>query len=66
MNEYQFSIVPDKILEPFEFISVENIYNTATIGIGIVKELCIIRSADVTISNQYPRQNYSLRDNQTN
>jgi hypothetical protein len=64
MDEFWFSIVPDKIIGPFDFISVENICNTITIG--IVKELRTIRSADVTISNQYSRQNYSLRNNPTN
>ena len=64
MDEFWFSIVPDKIIGPFDFISVENIYNTVTIG--IVKELRTIRSADVTISSQYSRQNYSLRDNPNN
>ncbi|MGZ5484796.1 MAG: hypothetical protein ACXWFB_02645 [Nitrososphaeraceae archaeon] len=64
MDEFWFSIVPDKIIGPFDFISVENICNTITIG--IVKELRTIRSADVTVSNQYSRQNYSLRDNPTN
>ena len=61
MDEFWFSILPDKIIAPFDFISVENICNTVTIG--IVKELLTIRSTDVTISNQYSRQNYSLRDN---
>ena len=61
MDEFWFSILPDKIIAPFDFISVENICNTVTIG--IVKELRTIRSTDVTISNQYSRQNYSLRDN---
>ena len=64
MDEFWFSIIPDKIIGPFDFISVENICNTITIG--IVKELRTIRSADVTISNQYSRQNYSLRNNPTN
>ena len=59
MDEFWFSILPDKIIGPFDFISVENICNTVTIG--IVKELRTIRSTDVTISNQYSRQ--SLRDN---
>ena len=61
MDEFWFSILPDKIIGPFDFISVENICNTVTIG--IVKELRTIRSTDVTISNQYSRQNYSLRNN---
>lgn len=64
MDEFWFSIVPDKIIGPFDFISVENIYNTVTIG--IVKELRTVRTADVTISNQYSRQNYRLRDNPNN
>jgi hypothetical protein len=64
MDEFWFSIVPDKIIGPFDFISVENIYNTVTIG--IVKELRTVRMADVTISNQYSRQNYRLRDNTNN
>lgn len=64
MDEFWFSIVPDKIIGPFDFISVENIYNTVTIG--IVKELRTVRTADVTISNQYSRQNYRLRDNTNN
>jgi uncharacterized protein len=64
MDEFWFSIIPDKIIGPFDFISVENICNTITIG--IVKELRTIRSADVTISNQYSRQNCSLRNNPTN
>ena len=61
MDEFWFSILPDKIIGPFDFISVENICNTVTIG--IVKELRTIRSTDVTISNKYSRQNYSLRNN---
>ncbi len=28
MDEFWFSIVPGKIIGPFDFISVENIYNT--------------------------------------
>ena len=64
MDEFWFSIVPGKIIGPFNFITVENIYNTITIG--IVKELRTIRSSDVTISNQYSGQNYSLRDNPHN
>lgn len=64
MDEFWFSIIPDKIIGPFDFISVENIYNTVTIG--IVKELRTVRTADVTISNQYSRQNYRLRDNPNN
>ena len=64
MDEFWFSIIPDKIIAPFDFISVENIYNTMTIG--IVKELRTIRSADVTISSQYSKQKYRLRDNPNN
>ena len=64
MDEFWFSIVPGKIIGPFDFISVENIYNTVTIG--IIKELRTIRSSDVTISNQYSGQNYNLRDTPTN
>lgn len=64
MDEFWFSIVPGKIIGPFDFISVENIYNTVTIG--IIKELRTIRSSDVTISNQYSGQNYHLRDTPTN
>ncbi len=64
MDEFWFSIVPGKIIGSFDFISVENIYNTVTIG--IIKELRTIRSSDVTISNQYSGQNYHLRDTPTN
>lgn len=64
MDEFWFSIVPGKIIGPFDFISVENIYNTVTIG--IVKELRTIKSSDVTISSQYSGQNYNLRDNPNN
>ena len=64
MDEFWFSIIPDKIIAPFDFISVENIYNTITIG--IVKELRTIRSADVTISSQYSKQKYRLRDSPNN
>ena len=64
MDEFWFSIVPGQIIGPFDFISVENIYNTVTIG--IVKELRTIKSSDVTISNQYSGQNYRLRDNPNN
>jgi hypothetical protein len=64
MDEFWFSIVPGKIIGPFDFISVENIYNTVTIG--IVKELRTIRSSDVTISSQYSGQQNSLRDNPNN
>jgi DNA helicase HerA-like ATPase len=64
MDEFWFSIVPNKIIGPFDFISVENIYNTVTIG--IVKELRTIKSSDVTISSQYSGQNYNLRDNPNN
>ena len=64
MDEFWFSIAPGKIIGPFDFISVENIYNTVTIG--IVKELRTIKSSDVTISSQYSGQNYNLRDNPNN
>jgi uncharacterized protein len=64
MDEFWFSIVPGKIIGPFDFISVENIYNTVTIG--IVKELRTIKRSDVTISSQHSEQNYSLRDNPNN
>jgi DNA helicase HerA-like ATPase len=64
MDEFWFSIVPGKIIGPFDFISVENIYNTVTIG--IIKELRTIRSSDVTISSQYSGQQNSLRDNPNN
>jgi uncharacterized protein len=64
MDEFWFSIIPDKIIEPFDFISVENIHNTVTIG--IVKELRTIRSPDVTISTQYSRKNSRLIDNPNN
>jgi DNA helicase HerA-like ATPase len=64
MDEFWFSIVPGKIIGPFDFISVENIYNTVTIG--IIKELRTIRSSDVIISSQYSGQNYSLRDTPNN
>jgi DNA helicase HerA-like ATPase len=64
MDEFWFSIVPSKIIGPFDFISVDNIYNTVTIG--IVKELRTIRSSDVTVSSQYSGQQNSLRDNPNN
>jgi DNA helicase HerA-like ATPase len=64
MDEFWFSIVPGKIIGPFDFISVENIYNTVTIG--IIKELRTIRSSDVTVSSQYSGQKNSLRDNPNN
>ena len=64
MDEFWFSIVPGKIIGPFDFISVENIYNTVTIG--IVKELRTIKSSDVTISSQNSGQNYNLKDNPNN
>lgn len=44
MDEFWFSISCDKIVQPFDFISVENIHNTITIG--IVKELRTIRNTD--------------------
>jgi uncharacterized protein len=37
MDEFWFSILPSVIVGPFDFVSVDNIYNTRTIG--IVKEL---------------------------
>jgi DNA helicase HerA-like ATPase len=37
MDEFWFSIFPNIIVGPFDFVCVENIYNTRTIG--IVKEL---------------------------
>lgn len=37
MDEFWFSIIPSVIIGPFDFVSVDNIYNTRTIG--IVKEL---------------------------
>ncbi len=37
MDEFWFSIVPNVIVGPFDFVCVDNIYNTRTIG--IVKEL---------------------------
>ncbi|HSF50291.1 MAG TPA: hypothetical protein VLA74_05970, partial [Nitrososphaeraceae archaeon] len=54
-------IFDDNIVEPFDFISVENIHDTVTIG--IVKELRTIRNTDVTISKQISNQvNNNLRD----
>ena len=62
MDEFWFSIFDDNIVGPFDFISVENIHNTITIG--IVKELRTIRNTDVTILKQISSQtNYNLRDN---
>ena len=62
MDEFWFSIFNDNIVGPFDFISVENIHNTVTIG--IVKELRTIRNTDVTISKQISSQtNYNLRNN---
>jgi DNA helicase HerA-like ATPase len=37
MDEFWFSIFPDVVVGPFDFVCVDNIYNTRTIG--IVKEL---------------------------
>ena len=37
MDEFWFSIIPDVIVGPFDFVCVDNIYSTRTIG--IVKEL---------------------------
>jgi DNA helicase HerA-like ATPase len=65
MDEFWFSIFDDNIVEPFDFISVENIHDTVTIG--IVKELRTIRNTDVTISKQISNQvNNNLRDSTSN
>jgi len=50
MDEFWFSIFEDNIVEPFDFISVENIHDTVTIG--IVKELRTIRNTEIKISTQ--------------
>jgi len=61
MDEFWFSIFGDNIIGPFDFISVENIHNTVTIG--IVKELRIIRNTEITIAKQISGQaNNNLRD----
>ena len=65
MDEFWFSIFDGNIVEPFDFISVENIHNTVTIG--IVKELRTIRNNDVTISKQTESQvNNNSRDSKKN
>ena len=65
MDEFWFSIYDDNIVGPFDFISVENIHNTVTIG--IVKELRTIRNNDVTISKQTESQvNNNSRDSKKN
>jgi uncharacterized protein len=65
MDEFWFSIFDDNIVEPFDFISVENIHDTVTIG--IVKELRTIRNTDVTISKQISNQvNNNLIDSTSN
>ena len=61
MDEFWFSIFGDNIIGPFDFISVENIHNTVTIG--IVKELRTIRNTEITIAKQISGQaNNNLRD----
>jgi DNA helicase HerA-like ATPase len=42
MDEFWFSILPSVIVGPFDFVSVDNIYNTRTIG--IIKELRTVSS----------------------
>ena len=60
MDEFWFSIFEDTIISPFDFISVENIQDTVTIG--IVKELRTIRNSEITI----PKQNLVQVDNSKN
>ncbi|HJT85692.1 MAG TPA: hypothetical protein VJ697_14515 [Nitrososphaeraceae archaeon] len=50
MDEFWFSIFEDIIIAPFDFISVENIQDTVTIG--IVKELRTVRNSEITILQQ--------------
>jgi uncharacterized protein len=61
MDEFWFSIFDDNIVEPFDFISVENIHDTVTIG--IVKELRTIRNTEIKIPTQVSSQvNDNLRN----
>jgi DNA helicase HerA-like ATPase len=53
MDEFWFSIIPDVIVGPFDFVCVDNIYSTRTIG--IVKELR-------TVSNIHGIEHKSNRD----
>ena len=65
MDEFWFSIFGDNIIGPFDFISVENIHNTITIG--IVKELRTIRNTEITTSKQISSQeNNNLTDSTNN
>jgi uncharacterized protein len=50
MDEFWFSIFNDNVVGPFDFIAVENIQDTVTIG--IVKELRTIRNTEIKISTQ--------------
>ena len=60
MDEFWFSIAPDKLIGPFDFVSVENIQNTVTIG--IVKELRTTRNREITPSNEPSQKDYYLGD----
>jgi hypothetical protein len=64
MDEFWFSIFDDNVVQPFDFISVENIHDTVTIG--IVKELRTIRKTEVKISKQSSNQEYNNLRNLTN
>ena len=60
MDEFWFSIAPDKFIGPFDFVSVENIHNTVTIG--IVKELRTTRNREITPSNEISQKDNYLGD----
>ena len=60
MDEFWFSIAPDKLIGPFDFVSVENVQNTVTIG--IVKELRTTRNREITPSNEPSQKDYYLGD----
>lgn len=53
MDEFWFSIIPDVIVGPFDFVCVDNIYRTRSIG--IIKELR-------TVSNIHGIEHKSNRD----
>lgn len=49
VDEFSFWIVPGQIVNPFDFVSVDHVFNTSTIG--IVKEMLAITDARSHLSN---------------
>ena len=48
VDEFSFWIAPDRILNPFDFVSVDHVFDTRTVG--VVKEMSAITDANTTMS----------------